>query len=139
MLLDVQVIKSVSGKNNPQAPYSGSIMIHSSIRRRNLKTHLGNLFLSMIRRTVHTYCALLNSSGDVRTGLSVLESSVNNQAHQLRKKNYSITIQKYWQLRNSVKHHPAGDFSENFFGNKKHDGLLKWSLAQSECYKNGRD
>ena len=37
------------------------------------------------------------------------------------------------------KHHPAGDFSENFFGNKKHDGLLKWSLAQSECYKNGRD
>lgn len=86
MLLDVQVIKSVSGKNNPQAPYSESIMIHSSIRRRNLKTHLGNLFLSMIRRTVHTYCALLNSSGDVRTGLSVLESSVNNQAHQLRKK-----------------------------------------------------
>ena len=86
MLLDVQVIKSVSGKNNPQAPYSGSIMIHTSIRRWNLKTHLGNLFLSMIRRTVHTYCALLNSSGDVRTGLSVLESSVNNQAHQLRKK-----------------------------------------------------
>ena len=46
MLLDVQVIKSISEKNT-QASYSGSITIHTSISRRNLKTHLLNLFLRL--------------------------------------------------------------------------------------------